>query len=188
MRADMAEHKKLNFHYYESLKKAMFKPAAFMKGILLPLARDSCTLQEAHILSSILTKISIPVLHGSAVLIKLSEMSPWVGTTSILMAALINKKYSLPYSVIGRLVNHFYSFSADIRELPLVWHRCLLIFVQRYKHAFQGDQVVKLKHLLKQHYHVAIGPECKRELATVAHERNLKLQAEKKTSGDQMEY
>ena len=29
--------RKLNYHYYQSLKKAMYKPAAFFKGILLPL-------------------------------------------------------------------------------------------------------------------------------------------------------
>ena len=123
IRQNMEKHKKLNYHYYEALKKAMFKPAAFMKGILLPLAGDGSTLREAHIVSSILQKISIPVLHASATLIKLCELQPWYGTTSIFMAALINKKYSLPYSVIGRLVEHFAGFTEDERCMPLVWHR-----------------------------------------------------------------
>jgi essential nuclear protein 1 len=30
-------HRKLNVHYYESLKKALHKPSAFFKGIVFPL-------------------------------------------------------------------------------------------------------------------------------------------------------
>ncbi|CAD7932433.1 unnamed protein product [Amoebophrya sp. A25] len=169
IRSDMAENKKLNFHYYESLKKAMFKPAAFMKGILLPLARDSCTLREAHIVCSVLGKISVPVLHASATLVRLAENPEWYGTTAMYMAVLINKKYSLPYSVMGKLVDHFYSFLEDERELPLVWHRCLLLFVQRYKADFNDEQRKKLKQLLKVHCHErGIGQEVKRELMAVA--------------------
>ena len=29
--------RKLNVHYYESLKRALYKPAAFFKGIIFPL-------------------------------------------------------------------------------------------------------------------------------------------------------
>ena len=48
-----------------ALKKALFKPAAFFKGILLPLAESgNCTLREATIVSSILAKCSIPMLHS----------------------------------------------------------------------------------------------------------------------------
>jgi essential nuclear protein 1 len=37
VRDDIDEYKKLNFHLYQALKKALFKPGAFMKGILIPL-------------------------------------------------------------------------------------------------------------------------------------------------------
>ena len=37
VRDDIAEFKRLNFHLFMALKKALFKPAAFFKGILLPL-------------------------------------------------------------------------------------------------------------------------------------------------------
>ena len=39
VRDDIAEYKRLNFHLYMSLKKALFKPAAFFKGILIPLCQ-----------------------------------------------------------------------------------------------------------------------------------------------------
>ena len=35
---DIAANKRLNFHLFMALKRALFKPAAFFKGILLPLA------------------------------------------------------------------------------------------------------------------------------------------------------
>lgn len=37
LRDDIAEYKKLNFHLFQALHKAMYKPQAFFKGILLPL-------------------------------------------------------------------------------------------------------------------------------------------------------
>ena len=40
---DIAAHKRLNFHLYLALKKALYKPAAFFKGVLLPLAEARAT-------------------------------------------------------------------------------------------------------------------------------------------------
>lgn len=34
-------HRKLNVHYYESLKRALYKPSAFFKGIVFPLLQVS---------------------------------------------------------------------------------------------------------------------------------------------------
>ncbi|KAJ0068708.1 hypothetical protein NL108_010779, partial [Boleophthalmus pectinirostris] len=65
IRDDIAEYKRLNFHLYSALKKALFKPGAWFKGILIPLCESgTCTLREAIIIGSILTKCSIPVLHS----------------------------------------------------------------------------------------------------------------------------
>ncbi|XP_061052211.1 bystin isoform X2 [Eubalaena glacialis] len=66
VRDDIAEYKRLNFHLYMALKKALFKPGAWFKGILIPLCESgTCTLREAIIVGSIITKCSIPVLHSS---------------------------------------------------------------------------------------------------------------------------
>lgn len=74
------EHKKLHFALYQALKKAVYKPAAFYKGILLPLcASGTCTLREAVIVGSVLQKVSIPVLHSSVALLKIAQM-PYSGT------------------------------------------------------------------------------------------------------------
>ena len=38
VRENIETYKKLNYHLYMALKKALFKPAAFFKGLLLPIA------------------------------------------------------------------------------------------------------------------------------------------------------
>ncbi len=39
VRKDIAKNKKLNYHYFHALKKAFYKPAAWFKGILFPIAK-----------------------------------------------------------------------------------------------------------------------------------------------------
>jgi essential nuclear protein 1 len=39
IRQDIKEHKRLHFALYQSLKKAVYKPSAFYKGVLLPLCQ-----------------------------------------------------------------------------------------------------------------------------------------------------
>ncbi len=43
IRDDIVEYKRLNFQLFMALKKSIFKPAAFFKGILLPLCEVSTT-------------------------------------------------------------------------------------------------------------------------------------------------
>ena len=37
VRSDIQESKRLNYHLYQALRKSIYKPAAFFKGIILPL-------------------------------------------------------------------------------------------------------------------------------------------------------
>ncbi|NWU84216.1 BYST protein, partial [Onychorhynchus coronatus] len=164
VRDDIAEYKRLNFHLYMALKKALFKPAAWFKGILLPLCESgTCTLREAIIIGSILTKCSIPVLHSSAAMLKLAEMQ-YSGANSIFLRLLIDKKYALPFRVVDALVFHFLAFRTDQRLLPVLWHQSLLAFAQRYKEDLSSEQKEALLELLKFHSHPQISPEIRREL------------------------
>jgi essential nuclear protein 1 len=107
IRDDINEYKRLNFHLYMALRKALFKPAAFFKGILLPLCEESnCTLREAIIIGSVLAKNSIPMLHSAAALLKIAEMN-YSGANSIFIRILLDKKYALPYRVVDAVVQHF---------------------------------------------------------------------------------
>jgi len=164
IRENIAKYKRLNFHYYRSLKKSIFKPAAFFKGIVLPMAQEQCTLREAVVLSSVLAKATIPSMHVAATIVRLCVMTPWYGTSSILLTTMLNKKYALPLQVIEHLVSHFCAFGSDDRLLPVVWHRALLVFAQRYKFDLNEEQRKRLKELLKVHFHEAVGSEVRREL------------------------
>nr|CAD7576272.1 unnamed protein product [Timema californicum] len=107
VRDDIAEYKRLNFHLFQALRKALFKPGAFMKGLLLPLCESgNCTLREAIILGSVVARNSIPLLHSSAALLKIAEMD-YTGANSIFLRIFFDKKYALPYRVVDAAVFHF---------------------------------------------------------------------------------
>lgn len=164
IRDDLAEYKRLNFHLYQALRKALFKPGGFMKGILLPLLESgNCTLREAIIVGSVVARNSIPILHSSAALLKIAEMD-YTGANSIFLRIFFDKKYALPYRVVDACVFHFLRFERDQRELPVLWHQALLTFVQRYKADISSEQKESLLELLKKQNHHTITPEIRREL------------------------
>ena len=165
-RDDIFAHKRLNFHLYLALRKATYKPAAFYKGILLPLAAGGdCTLREALIIGSVVAKASIPSLHSAAALYKLAADTPYSGSVSIFMRQLVAKKYALPFLVIDALVAHFVGFVDERGPLPVIWHQALLELVQRYRADITREQKDALRALVTTHSHAGIAPEVKRELA-----------------------
>ena len=106
--------RRLSPHLYEALKRALYKPAAFFKGIVFPMldvstarisflslvlptfgrfagsdrlcVQGGCTLKEAAIIASVLAKVKVPLLHSSAALIRLAGME-YSGTPSTHSAA-----------------------------------------------------------------------------------------------------
>jgi essential nuclear protein 1 len=172
VREDIHETKKLNVHLYQALKKSLYKPAAFFKGILFPLVQSACTLREAAIISSVLARVSIPVLHSAAALLRLCEIAAEQGeggAVNVFIRTLIDKKYALPYKVIDGLVFHFIRFRepeapTEYGKLPVLWHQSLLSFAQRYKHEITEDQREALLDLLIVRPHESISPEVRREL------------------------
>uniref|UniRef100_A0A2K6EHH9 Bystin like n=1 Tax=Propithecus coquereli TaxID=379532 RepID=A0A2K6EHH9_PROCO len=143
---DIAEYKRLNCHLYMALKKS-----------------GTCTLWEAIIVSSIITKCSIPVLYSSAAMLKIAEMK-YSGANSIFLLLLLDKKYALPYQVLDAVVFHFLGFWTGNRELPVLWHQCLLTLVQRYKADLATDQKEPLLELLRLQTHPQLSPKIRREL------------------------
>ncbi|KAF9059847.1 Bystin-domain-containing protein [Rhodocollybia butyracea] len=171
VRQDIQEHKKLNVHYYEALKRALYKPAAFFKGIVFPMLNQGCTLKEAAIIASILAKVKIPVLHASAALLHIAEMD-YTGPNSLFIRVLVDKKFQLPYKVVDALVFHFIRLSntykargrGEFNHLPVLWHQSLLAFVQRYASDLTPDQKDALFDVVRATPHAQIGPEVRREL------------------------
>ncbi|KAI0939048.1 hypothetical protein AcV5_000570 [Taiwanofungus camphoratus] len=164
-------HRKLNVHYYESMRRALYKPAAFFKGIVFPLLNTGCTLQEAAIVASVLAKVKVPLLHSSAALIRLTNME-YSGPNSLFIRVLLDKKHALPYKVVDALVFHFIRLSntykarkaGEADKLPVLWHQSLLVFCQRYAADLTPDQKDALLDVVRANPHPQIGPEVRREL------------------------
>lgn len=168
VRSDIKQNKKLHFQLYQALKKALFKPLAFVKGILIPLAEaPDCTLREAVIIGSVVGKMTVPMAYGAASLFKLAGKfaDNWTPVKSLLITVLINKKYALPTQVVEGLVAHFESFAFADTKMPVLWHTSLLTFVQRYKDSLSEEQKGRLMDLTKIQSHYQISPEVRRELA-----------------------
>ncbi|KAH7353767.1 bystin [Plectosphaerella cucumerina] len=187
VRDDIYEHKKLNVHLFNALKKSLYKPRAFFLGFLFPLLSANCTMREAHIISAVLARVSVPVLHSAAALKGITEIAAQEasagteggGAANMFIKTMLEKKYALPYQVIDSVVFHFLRFRsvdpASIREgqavhgdmvksLPVVFHQSLLAFAQRYRNDISEDQREALLDLLLTHGHHSIAPEIRREL------------------------
>ncbi|EEB05873.1 bystin family U3 and U14 snoRNA associated protein [Schizosaccharomyces japonicus yFS275] len=164
VREDIRDGGKLNYHLYMALKKGLYKPAAWFKGFLFPLLQEGCTLREAAIVGSVLTKVSVPVLHSAAALLRLTEFE-MSGAQSLFIRILLDKKYALPYKVVDALVFYFLRWKSIDRPLAVLEHQSLLVFAQRYKHDITPEQKDALLEVVIAKGHYSIGPEIRRELA-----------------------
>ncbi|KAF7713534.1 Bystin family protein [Penicillium ucsense] len=187
VREEIHETKKLNVHVYNALRKALYKPACFFKGLLFPLVSSgTCSLREAHIVSSVIARVSIPVLHSAAALLRMCDLAAEqsmrslesTGAVNTFIRVFLEKKYAMPYKVIDALVFHFLRFRGDnpadtmtdgpgsskAYKLPVLWHQSLLVFAQRYRNDITEDQREALLDLLLVRGHKDIGPEVRREL------------------------
>ena len=160
---DIADHGKLNFHLYLALKRALYKPSAFFKGLLLPLCEGRCTVREALIIGSVLQKVSVPMLHAAVAILKLAEMG-YTPATTLFLRTLLLKKYALPYRVVDALVEYFVGFKDSTDIPPVLWQQTLLAFAQHYKAEITADQKESLKAVLRAQPHASITPEIRREL------------------------
>jgi essential nuclear protein 1 len=169
VRNNIHMHRKLNIHLYNCLKKAIFKPAAFFKGIILPMS-ENLTAKEAAIIGSILKKCSIPVTHSSACIMKLMSLKPGMGVL-FFMKILLLKKYAIPTKVKETLVNYFCKFVKEKgnpfnneANLPVLWHQTLLVFVQFYKFDLTEEEKEKIRNLVSLRHHHMISEDIYREL------------------------
>jgi len=170
IRSDIKKNKKLNIHYYNCLKRALFRPSAFFQGIILPMSK-TLSGKEASIIGSILRKCSIPNNHASAALVKLSQLckDDKIGVSVgalFFMRLLLVKKYAFPKEVKECLVNFFMGYyNFDKNKLPVLWHQTLLCFVQHYKLDLTEDEKMKLKDLNNKIGHHIIQSEISKELS-----------------------
>ena len=172
IKKDIKQHNRLNIHYYDCLKRALFKPGAFFKGIILPMSK-CLTLKEAPIVGSILRKCSIPNNHASAAIVKLTQFCK-EGKNGVSFGALfflkilIMKKFAIPSEVKDILVKFFLEYSSYNSThkiiLPVLWHQVFLCFIQHYKLDLDQNQKKSLKELNGKIGHKDIAEEIYKEL------------------------
>jgi essential nuclear protein 1 len=91
----------------QALKKAATSPAAFYKGIVLPLCKEgTCTLKEATIIAGVIGQVTIPPLHTAVALAKLTSMR-YSDPTCVFIKTMLMKKGMLPVPVVQGLVGYF---------------------------------------------------------------------------------
>jgi len=153
IRNDIRENKRLHFMLFQSVKKALYKPAAFYKGIILPLCKSrTCTLHEAAIISSVLRRVSVPAVHSVTVLLSLMKLE-YTGSNSFFIRAIIDKGYPLSSRVVDAVVDYFVSFHGESSGLSVVWYQALLAFVRK-----KGSQL----HMLHAFFQIQVRDPCRR--------------------------
>ena len=93
--------------------------------------QNNCTLKESRMITGVISKCSIPALHSAAAIMLILNLK-LSGSLLTVLRGFINKKYSLPVSVVKRIINFFVEFKDDQMSLPVLWHHCLLDFVMTY--------------------------------------------------------
>eukprot|EP00817_Percolomonadidae_sp_ATCC50343_P003914 CAMPEP_0117421390 /NCGR_PEP_ID=MMETSP0758-20121206/2500_1 /TAXON_ID=63605 /ORGANISM="Percolomonas cosmopolitus, Strain AE-1 (ATCC 50343)" /LENGTH=409 /DNA_ID=CAMNT_0005203503 /DNA_START=14 /DNA_END=1240 /DNA_ORIENTATION=- len=153
-RAEMEEAKKLNYHIYEALKRACFRPVPFFKGIVIPLCEEgNANRLESIVIGSIIKKKHLPIEHAAAAMMMIINIE-YNSTYDSILKAFLEKRYSLPNPLIDALVDdYFFSFIREERVLPMIWHQVLLSFVQIYKNELSRDQKRKILAVCRKHHH-----------------------------------
>ena len=138
IRNDISEQRRLSVHFYHALRKGLQRHVPFFKGLVFPLLGAGCTLREATIISSVLKKAKIPVLHSAAAICRMCEISRIrLGNRNdsddhtslkIFIRALIEKRYALPFQTLDVLV--FYFWRLRNIDWTVSLHQCLLILLR----------------------------------------------------------
>lgn len=154
VKESLRHNKKLPVHIFDALGKATYKPRAFYKGIVFPLANIDAHVIIVKAVASILKKSSIPVQISAPALLKLLEI-PYNGAASAFIGSLIEKGYALPITVIEELVKYYERTAYEYKQqqLPLVFHAGLLAFVKKYNAAMTGEQQLRLISAVKMSPH-----------------------------------
>lgn len=151
--------KKLPAVLFQALFAAARRPKCFIKGILLPLSQEpQCTMKEARVISTIITKVRLPRDHANAFTIKVCSGEVSV-TRTIFIARMISKGQPLAIQAIDAIVAYFLAFQNVDEPQPLLWHKAMLEFAKKYGKDVTEEQRVALATLFEKHKHDKVTPE-----------------------------
>jgi essential nuclear protein 1 len=164
VREDLKKNKKLNFHYFEALRKAIYKTNAWFQAVVLFLCENNATSREIQIVETLLKQMSIIPLSSAVAMIKMTQMESNPAVIHFLKA-LIEKKYKLPKKVVDNLAEFFLRSRNGEEELTVAWQQAFLSFCTQYSSSFDEMLKVSLKSVAEKHKHHLITPEIVKYLA-----------------------
>ncbi|KAG9390828.1 Bystin [Carpediemonas membranifera] len=155
--ADIEENGKLNHHYYQALRKCLYKPEAFFSGIYLPMAEMEVNKKVAIIVGSVVANYSIPVKFSQVTMYLLATHPdiPFSPISVLLLRILLQKRYKLDTKTIRTLIV-FFAEKTPEGPMPLVWQNSLLLFVQSNGDRLTAEQKNTVLSAAGRHRHGAI--------------------------------
>jgi essential nuclear protein 1 len=177
---NISEKGKLNYHLFQSLRKAIFRPSLWFRGILFPFLKGQFnaeykpgvrfsgdtlslgTIKQSQIISAVLMKCSVPNVHASAAFLKCMEL-PYTGPVGVLIKLFIDKKFALPLSVIRRVTQWFLDFgktsnldetnkNKENTKMPVLWFQSILSFGKGYYKYLNEAEIMALKNLVRKKF------------------------------------
>ncbi|KAL3318117.1 hypothetical protein Ciccas_003226 [Cichlidogyrus casuarinus] len=156
---DIAATKRLCLHLFEALISSMFRPQEFIAGIFLPWVRSDMSKTEGIVLAHLLRKASLKVRFGTVCLALVCKEDFSIAR-SLVVEALLEKKYKMPETAISVLVDYFCSmdrecnqFFNDEGRLPVSWFKSLSTFLELYRDAVIPEERERLVKLCHRHQH-----------------------------------
>jgi essential nuclear protein 1 len=153
---EFEESRELNVHLYNSVKLIIYKPSSFYKGLVLPLCKEkSFSLKRASIISSIISKFSIPLLSSSAAVILLTKLE-FSSPRGLVIKAIVEKNYAFPEKVVFEIVNYLGKVSPN--QICVVFFQLLYSLATKYCDTMSNFYVEKLYNLSKKFSHNEMTP------------------------------
>ena len=178
---NISQYGKLNYHLFQSLRKAIYRPSLWFRGILFPFLKGQFnsefktgvrssskspslgTIKQSQILAAVLMKCSVPNVHASAAFLKILELK-YNGPVGVLIKLFIDKKFALPLSVIRRVNQWFLDFGVksglqeeslinkNHEKMPVLWFQSLFSFAKGYTKYLTEAEITALKNLVRKKF------------------------------------
>ncbi|KAL5106545.1 Bystin [Taenia crassiceps] len=153
VRDDIAKNGRLCVHLFEALIASLFRIREFLAAIFYPWIKSEMTKTEGVVLAHLIKKASIRA-HFSAVALSLTCEEEFSIPRSMVIEAIISKRYFLPVDAVARLVAYFTSFEkancsmyfTPEGRMPLTWFKSLLAFLEFYREGVRPEEREKLPY------------------------------------------
>ncbi|TGZ59900.1 hypothetical protein CRM22_008826 [Opisthorchis felineus] len=173
VKQDIEENRRLSVHMFEALIASMFRAEEFVSGVFLPWIQSDMSKTEGVILAHLIKKATLKS-RFAAVALALTLEEDFSIPRSLVIEALLSKRYNMPEAALSRVIQYFLSFDKDCtayytdeNRMPVTWFRTLLLFLESYRHCVLPDDRTSLIKLCRRHEHPQITAEIRTLLSLV---------------------